>query len=118
MDVQVVSCIVFIEKFDDVVFVVQCIINVGQCLIVCSGGYCYEDFVFNNFDGMIVDLSLFVMFEVCVDGLVCILVGMQNWNGYFELYKCYNVMLFGGLCYLVGVGGYICGGGYGLFLWL
>lgn len=40
--------------------------------------------------------------------------GGQNWDAYVALYKLANKSLPGGSCYSVGLGGHICGGGYGL----
>ena len=113
-DAQAASRIALIEKPDDVAPAVQRIINAGQRPTVRSGGHCYEDFVSNNPDGTIVDLSLLATPEVRADGSVRIPAGTQNWNGYLELYKRHNVTLPGGSCYSVGAGGHICGGGYGL----
>ena len=113
-DAQAASRIALIEKPDDVAPAVQRIINAGQRPTVRSGGHCYEDFVSNNPDGTIVDLSLLATPEVHADGSVRIPAGTQNWNGYLELYKRHNVTLPGGSCYSVGAGGHICGGGYGL----
>ncbi|CCF95888.1 MULTISPECIES: FAD-binding protein [Ralstonia solanacearum species complex] len=113
-DAQAAGRIALCEKTDDVAPALQHIIDTGMRPTARSGGHCYEDFVCNNPDGAIVDLSLLNAPEVRADGAVRIPAGTQNWNGYLELYKRHNLTLPGGSCYSVGAGGHICGGGYGL----
>ncbi len=113
-DAQAAGRIALCEKADDVAPALQHIIDTGMRPTVRSGGHCYEDFVCNNPDGAIIDLSLLNAPEVRAEGAVRIPAGTQNWNGYLELYKRHNLTLPGGSCYSVGAGGHICGGGYGL----
>lgn len=42
-------------------------------------------------------------------------LGGINWFFFEKLFCDYGKVLLGGFCYLVGLGGYIFGGGYGLF---
>lgn len=82
---------------------------------VRSGGHCYEDFVYNNPDGVILDLSMFTDTLPLAGGpKYRIASGAQLGEVYSDLFKRYNVTLPGGTCGSVGAGGHISGGGYGL----
>lgn len=103
-------------------------------ITVRSGGHCYEGFVSNKMPGSpnevlsILDISQLNQVVYDASGqLVSELVptsphryqfrleaGGQNWDAYVALYKLANKSLPGGSCYSVGLGGHICGGGYGL----
>jgi FAD/FMN-containing dehydrogenase len=90
-------------------------------ITVRAGGHCYEDFVADNHDGAIIDLSMMngvyrdVDPRLCDSGeLYCVEGGATLWNVYSELYRMYGVTLPGGSCYSVGAGGHFTGGGYGL----
>jgi hypothetical protein len=112
------------ENAADAATALQRIVDAGLRPTLRSGGHCYEDFVSNNPDGAILDLSLLNQANLANNngsssssdnsGRYRIGPGTQNWNGYLELYKHSNVTLPGGSCYSVGAGGHICGGGYGL----
>ncbi len=116
------SRIELVENAGDAAAALQRIVDAGLRPTLRSGGHCYEDFVSNNPDGAILDLSLLTQANAGgkndksdkSDGRYRIGPGTQNWNGYLELYKHSNVTLPGGSCYSVGAGGHICGGGYGL----
>ncbi|MBE1159319.1 FAD-binding protein [Dyella acidiphila] len=78
-----------------------------------SGGHCYEGFVSNNPDGVIIDVGFLT--ELSVDDTVYrIGAGNQNWDGYVNMFKLTGSAPPGGSCYSVGSGGHIVGGGYGL----
>jgi hexose oxidase len=80
-----------------------------------GGGHCYENFVFNAGTKAIIDLSL--LNQIGVDpstGVFYAQAGATNWDLYRTLYWQYGVTLPAGSCYSVGLGGHICGGGYGL----
>ena len=81
-----------------------------------GGGHCYENYVFNKDILAIVDVSLMdKVFEVDgSNGIVGAEAGGTNWSLIKELYRKYGVVIPGGSCYSVGLGGHICGGGYGL----
>nr|WP_246173960.1 FAD-binding protein [Paraburkholderia hayleyella] len=100
------------ENPDDAAAVLQRIVDAGLRPTVRSGGHCYEDFVSNNPDGVILDLGLLNQAGKTDDGKrYRIGAGTQNWNGCLELYKRSNVTLPGGSCYSVGAGGHVCAGG-------
>jgi FAD/FMN-containing dehydrogenase len=82
---------------------------------VRSGGHCYEDFVYSNPGGVILDLSLFTD-TTPIPGApkYRIAAGAQLGTIYSDFYKRYFVTIPGGTCETVGAGGHISGGGYGL----
>lgn len=103
-------------------------------ITVRSGGHCYEGFVANKMPGnphevlSILDISQLHQVEYDANGQIGsdlvpasphrysfrLEAGGQNWDAYVALYKLANKSLPGGSCYSVGLGGHICGGGYGL----
>src|SRR5260370_28195424 len=103
------------ELPQDAAEALQRIVSAGLRPTVRSGGHCYEDFVVNNPDGAILDLSLLTQTNPPGTGAPFrIGTGTQLWNGYCDLYKRHGVTLPGGTCSSVAAGGHISGGGYGL----
>jgi FAD binding domain/Berberine and berberine like len=103
------------ETAEDAAEVLQRIVHSGMRPTVRSGGHCYEDFVVNNPDGSILDLSLLTAPRLLSDGSQYrISSGQQLGEVYLNLYKRYGVTIPAGSCYSVGAGGHISGGGYGL----
>ena len=93
----------------------QRIIRAGVRPTIRSGGHCYEDFVVNNPNGSILDLSLLTTTSVAGDGArYRISPGQQLGDVYLDLYKKYGLTIPAGTCYSVGAGGHVSGGGYGL----
>ena len=91
------------------------VVAAGLRPTVRSGGHCYEGFVSSNPHGAIIDLSLHN--SVTRDeqsGAYCIAPGAALGDVYLSLYKRYNLTLPAGSCNMVGAGGHISGGGYGL----
>jgi hexose oxidase len=82
---------------------------------VRGGGHCYEDFVFNAGTQTLIDVSLLndVGFDA-QNNVYYAESGGTNWDLYRQLYWRYGRTLPAGSCYSVGLGGHICGGGYGL----
>jgi hexose oxidase len=80
-----------------------------------GGGHCYEDFVFSAETEALIDMSLFadIGFDAR-EGVYYAQSGGTNWDLYRRLYWHFGVTLPAGSCYSVGLGGHICGGGYGL----
>lgn len=103
------------DTSEDVAEALQRIISAGLRPTVRSGGHCYEDFVYTNPNGAILDLSLLTE-TTPVSGAprYRIGAGTQLGTAYVDLYKRYGVTIPGGSCGTVGAGGHICGGGYGL----
>ena len=103
-------------------------------ITVRSGGHCYEGFVANKMPDnpsevlSILDISQINQVQYDANGQIGsdlvpasphrysfrLEAGGQNWDAYVALYKLANKSLPGGSCYSVGLGGHICGGGYGL----
>jgi FAD/FMN-containing dehydrogenase len=87
----------------------------GQHFRVRGGGHCYEDFVFNAEARALIDVSL--LNQVGLDeqgGGYYAQAGGTNWDLYRQLYWRFGKTLPAGSCYSVGLGGHVCGGGYGL----
>ncbi|WBP91540.1 FAD-dependent oxidoreductase [Kitasatospora cathayae] len=94
---------------------VQQALDAGQRLTVRSGGHCYEDFVYNDAVKTVIDLS--EMTEVRYDEqrrAFEVQAGATLTHVYERLYKAYGVIAPGGVCYSVGVGGHVSGGGWGM----
>jgi hypothetical protein len=82
---------------------------------VRSGGHCFADLVCNPEVEVILDFS--EMTDVGYDERMrafFVEPGARLLNVYEALYKGWGVTIPGGICYSVGSGGHICGGGYGL----
>ncbi|MGB6304646.1 MAG: FAD-binding oxidoreductase [Acidobacteriaceae bacterium] len=100
---------------EDVAQALQRVVSSGQRPTVRSGGHCYEDFVYTNPHGTILDLSLLThTTPIAGAPRYRIEAGTQLATAYLDLYKRYGVTLPGGSCGTVGAGGHICGGGYGV----
>ncbi|HZY63047.1 MAG TPA: FAD-binding protein [Edaphobacter sp.] len=109
------SRIVLCDNANDVAEALQKIVSAGLRPTVRSGGHCYEDFVYTNPKGAIIDLSLFnETTPVAGAPAYRIAAGTQLGDAYTELYKRHGVTLPGGSCESVGAGGHITGGGYGV----
>ncbi|MYZ34304.1 MULTISPECIES: FAD-binding protein [unclassified Streptomyces] len=94
---------------------VQQAADAGKRLTVRGGGHCYEDFAFNNAVETVIDLS--EMSSVRHDeqrGAFEVEAGATLTDVYERLYKAYGVVVPGGVCYSVGVGGHVSGGGWGM----
>jgi hypothetical protein len=103
------------DNASDVAVALQRVVSEGLRPTVRSGGHCYEDFVYGNPGGVILDLSMFAD-TTPLPGApkYRIAAGAQLGSVYSDLYKRYNVTLPGGTCGSVCAGGHISGGGYGL----
>ncbi|MFC8845620.1 MULTISPECIES: FAD-binding oxidoreductase [unclassified Micromonospora] len=104
-----------IRSTQDAVAAVQEAVRAGKRLSVRSGGHCFSDFVCNPDVEVILDLS--EMTDISYDPgrrAFSVQPGARLMNIYEELFKGWNVTLPGGICYSVGAGGHISGGGYGL----
>lgn len=114
-DPEAASRVVLCDDADDVAEALQKTVSAGIRPTVRSGGHCYEDFVANNPNGAILDVSLLTE-AIALPGRAGYKIGTGTPLGtaYTDLYKRYNVTLPGGTCGSVGAGGHISGGGYGL----
>ncbi|MFF8996254.1 BBE domain-containing protein [Streptomyces sp. NPDC014983] len=87
----------------------------GKRISVRSGGHCFADFTSNPEVEVILDFS--EMTEVGYDPAMrafFVEPGARLLNVYEALFKGWGVTVPGGICYSVGAGGHIAGGGYGL----
>jgi hypothetical protein len=87
----------------------------GRRVSVRSGGHTFADLVCNPDVEVIIDLS--EMTEVRYDAerrAFAVQPGVRLLNLYEALYKGWGVTIPGGMCYSVGAGGHVAGGGYGL----
>jgi hexose oxidase len=84
-----------------------------QVKIKC-GGHCYENFVFDDSTKAILDITPLADYGYDTEKGYYLGSGNSNWGAFQVLYRDYGKVLPGGSCYSVGLGGHICGGGYGL----
>ncbi|WP_344291891.1 FAD-binding oxidoreductase, partial [Streptomyces synnematoformans] len=98
-----------------VLAVVQEAARAGKKLTVRAGGHCYEDFVYNSGTDIVLDLS--EMTSVYWDdrrGAFAVEAGATLLDVYERLYKVWGVTIPAGMCYSVGAGGHVAGGGWGM----
>jgi FAD binding domain/Berberine and berberine like len=87
----------------------------GKRISVRSGGHCFADFVCNPQVEVILDMSEMTGVSYDPDRRAfAVQPGIRLLNLYEALYKGWGVAIPGGMCYSVGVGGHVAGGGYGL----
>ncbi len=114
-DAEAAGRIVLCSDEAEVSAALQRIVASGIRPTIRSGGHCYEDFVANNPNGAIIDLSLHNRVDAPATGKPFrVASGARLGEVYQTLYKRYDVTLPAGTCYMVGAGGHISGGGYGL----
>ena len=85
----------------------------GSSFAIKGGGHCYENFVYNSDVKAIIDVSPMNDIQQDSSGTIIMGAGATNWEAYKWLAK-RGLALPAGSCYSVGLGGHICGGGYGL----
>src|SRR5882724_3665948 len=90
-------------------------VRAGKRVSVRSGGHCFADFTCNPDVEVILDLSDLngVSYDPAMRAFA-VEPGARLLNVYEALFKGWNVTIPGGICYSVGIGGHIAGGGYGL----
>ncbi|WP_217562587.1 FAD-binding protein, partial [Streptomyces sp. GbtcB6] len=104
-----------VSTTEQVVAVVAEAVAAKRRVSVRSGGHCYEDFVYNSDVDVIVDMS--EMNQVYFDAekkAFAVEPGATLGEVYDRLYRGWGVTVPGGMCYSVGAGGHVAGGGWGL----
>lgn len=95
--------------------VVQKAVTAGKRLTVRGGGHCWEDWVFNADVRVILDMTKMnkVYFDAAKNA-IAVEAGAQLLNVYERMYRTWGVAIPAGMCFQVGAGGHISGGGWGL----
>ncbi len=103
-----------IESVEQVVHVVQEAVRDGRRISVNGAGHCFEDFVYNDDVDVVVNMKNLdgVYFDPRMNA-VAVEAGANLLNVYEKLYESWGVTIPGGICYSVGVGGHVSGGGWG-----
>ena len=104
-----------IRGTEDALAAVSAAAAAGKRISVRSGGHCFADFTCRDDVEVLLDCS--EMTEVTFDrsmNAFSVQPGARLVNVYEALYKGWGVTVPGGICYSVGAGGHIAGGGYGL----
>jgi hypothetical protein len=106
----------YCENVEDAAAALQKVLDAGLRPTVRSSGHCYEDFIANNPNGAILDVSLLNHIASGNNGAgpFSVQPGAMLGNIYAEFYKRANVVLPGGSCFTVTAGGHVSGGGYGV----
>jgi hypothetical protein len=104
-----------VSTTEQVVGVVAEAAAAGRRVSVRSGGHCYEDFTYNPDVDVVIDMS--EMNRVYFDAdrrAFAVEPGATLGDVYDRLYRGWGVTVPGGMCYSVGAGGHVAGGGWGL----
>jgi FAD/FMN-containing dehydrogenase len=112
-DAEAVGQIVICSDAEEIAEALRRTVSSGLRPTVRSGGHCYEDFVVNNPNGVLIDLSTCNHIEAGPSSYA-IAPGAMLGEVYQALYKRSGVTIPAGTCYTVGAGGHISGGGYGV----
>ncbi|MGA5118700.1 FAD-binding oxidoreductase [Streptomyces pseudogriseolus] len=104
-----------VRTTEQVVQAVQEAVDGNKRISVRSGGHCYADFVFNPEVRVVIDTSLLdtVGYDERLKAFE-VGAGSTLLHAYESLFKGWGVTIPGGMCYSVGMGGHISGGGYGM----
>ncbi|WP_236952414.1 FAD-binding oxidoreductase [Kibdelosporangium phytohabitans] len=104
-----------VSTTEQVVAAVQYAVRAGKRVSLRSGGHCLEDFVYNPSVQVVLDLS--GMNQIGFDAArnaFSVEPGATLLEVYEKLYSLWGVVVPGGICYSVGMGGHVAGGGWGL----
>jgi FAD/FMN-containing dehydrogenase len=100
---------------EQVVQAVQDAVRTNKKIAVRSGGHCFENFVDNPEVKVVIDMSQ--MADIYFDrerNAFAIEPGARLVEVFQKLYLGWGVTIPGGNCGGVGIGGHLCGGGYGI----
>lgn len=99
----------------ETVAAVQSVIDSGERLSIMSGGHCFEDFSLPADVDSVIHVGSMNQVGYDLDRQAYgVGSGGRLLNLYDSLFRDHGVTVPGGVCYSVGVGGHITGGGYGL----
>lgn len=103
-----------VSNTDQAVRAVQEAVDARLKIAVRSGGHCNEPFVSNPAVRVVIDMSGMSAISYDEDRrAIAVEPGAMLGTVYRTLYKRWGVVLPGGTCPTVGIGGHIAGGGYG-----
>ncbi|MBQ6642035.1 MAG: FAD-binding oxidoreductase [Saccharopolyspora sp.] len=106
--------VVLVESVEQVAPLVQEAVRDGKRMTVNGAGHCFEDFVYNSDVDVVINMKhLDAVYYDPAMNAVAVEAGSNLLNVYEKLYERWGVTLPGGLCYSVGVGGHVSGGGWG-----
>ena len=113
---QIVKQVEYCQDAEDVVATLQKVLDAGMRPTARSSGHCYEDFIVNNPNGAIIDISQLNHVTTGRKGAPPYSVGPGAMLGdiYGRFYRLADKIIPGGTCYTVTAGGHISGGGYGV----
>lgn len=95
--------------------VVQKAVSANKRLTVRGGGHCWEDWVFNPDVRVILDMTkMNKVYYDAAKNAICVEAGAQLLNVYERMYRTWGVVVPAGMCFQVGAGGHVSGGGWGL----
>ncbi|BCQ26874.1 FAD-binding oxidoreductase [Caballeronia sp. NK8] len=104
-----------IRSSEDARLAVQEAVSANKRVSIRSGGHCFADFVCNPSVQVILDMSEMRNVYFDRDAMAfAVEPGAHLMDVYERLYKGWGVTIPGGICYSVGAGGHVAGGGYGL----
>ncbi|MFD3409870.1 BBE domain-containing protein [Streptomyces cyaneofuscatus] len=105
-----------VSTTEQVTAAVQEAVDAGKRISIQGGGHCYTDFVHNPEVKVVINMT--EMGEVYFDtarNAYAVEAGATLTEVYETLFKVYGVTVPGGMCFSVGVGGHVSGGGGGNF---
>jgi hypothetical protein len=94
--------------------VVRSAVSSGSRLTVRGGGHCFEDFVYNSEVKKVIDMTNMnrIYYDPIINA-VAVEAGAILLDVYEKMYQSWGVTVPGGVCYSVGMGGHVAGGGWG-----
>ena len=104
-----------VSDTDQVVQAVQEAVDSGRRISIQGGGHCYTDFVHNPEVKVVINMTEMkgIYFDADRQAFA-VEAGATLMEVYEKLFKIWGVTIPGGMCFSVGVGGHVSGGGYGL----
>ncbi|MEE4545245.1 FAD-binding protein [Streptomyces sp. V4-01] len=108
------DCVEVVDNPGQIPAIVAAAVKAGKRLSIRSGGHCLEDFVYNPDVKVVVDLTNMnrVYYDATYNA-IAIESGATLLDVYTKLYQTWGVTVPGGICYSVGMGGHVAGGGWG-----